>query len=90
MRGGRTASFENSPGFPNHSPDHYLLRLHNLDPVRFDKERVDPTMARVNAMDTAINQRFGALESRITALETNIEALLTLVGILARENRSAA
>ncbi|KAF9447894.1 hypothetical protein P691DRAFT_705890 [Macrolepiota fuliginosa MF-IS2] len=68
------------PGCTIHRPDHHLLRLHNLELARFERERVDPTVARINALETTVNERFEALEStvesRIATLESKVEARL--------------
>lgn len=71
---------KDGPGCTIHRPDHHLLRLHNLEPARFEREKVDPTVARINALETAVNHKFEVLESmvesRIAALETKVEARL--------------
>ncbi|KAF9441858.1 hypothetical protein P691DRAFT_682710, partial [Macrolepiota fuliginosa MF-IS2] len=75
-------------GSGDHSSSHHLLRLHNLEPARFEREKVDPIVARVGSLEAAVNGRFEALESRVQAriaaletriagLETKIEARLT-------------
>ncbi|KAF9445936.1 hypothetical protein P691DRAFT_777225 [Macrolepiota fuliginosa MF-IS2] len=78
----------NGPGSSDHRTFHHLLRIHNLKPARFEREKLDPTATRVSALESAVGEQFGALESRIntrfaaletrmTGLETKIEEHLT-------------
>lgn len=73
---------KDGPGCADHSPSHPLIRLHNLEPARFEREKVDLTVARVNALETAVGQRFGTLESRITSLENRTAGLETRIADL--------
>ncbi|KAF9447847.1 hypothetical protein P691DRAFT_775829, partial [Macrolepiota fuliginosa MF-IS2] len=69
------------PGSPTHCPDHHLLRIHNLAPVRFEREKVDPTVAHINALETNVDKRLGVLESavrtRIVTMESTVESRIT-------------
>lgn len=71
---------KDGPGSSIHRPDHHLLRLHNLEPARFEPEKVDSSVARIEALETAVNQKFEALEttmeSRFSALEIKVEERL--------------
>ncbi|KXN81069.1 hypothetical protein AN958_06142 [Leucoagaricus sp. SymC.cos] len=71
---------KDGPGSQAHRVDHHLLRIHNLETDRFEREKLDQTIVRINALETAVNGRFEALESavetRITALESKVEARL--------------
>jgi hypothetical protein len=71
---------KDGPGSSVHRVDHSLLRIHNLEPVHFENEKLDATVTRIKALESDMNQRFADLEStietRISTLESKVDARL--------------
>ncbi|KXN81067.1 hypothetical protein AN958_06140 [Leucoagaricus sp. SymC.cos] len=72
---------EDGPGSQTHRGDHHLLRIHHLALDRSEREKLDQTTVRINALETAVNERLEALgsavETRIATLESKVEARWT-------------
>ncbi|KXN86046.1 hypothetical protein AN958_10522 [Leucoagaricus sp. SymC.cos] len=64
---------ESFPEHATHRSDHPLLRIHNLLPVRFEREKVDATVARINTLETAVNEKLRDLDSRMGKIENKVE-----------------
>jgi hypothetical protein len=60
----------------SHRVDHTLVRLHNLIPVRFEKGKIDPSVARINELETVVKEKIVDLDNRIANLETKVEEKL--------------
>ncbi|KAF5348141.1 hypothetical protein D9756_010783 [Leucocoprinus leucothites] len=67
---------ETPPAGTSHRIDHPLIRLHNLLPERFEQEKVDVTVARIDDLETSVGKKVAELDTRIANLESTIEAKL--------------
>lgn len=90
---------KDGPSSPIHRSDHHLLRVNIRDP-NFEPQEIDPTVTRIDELESTVYSEFGALRqsvrSQILALEGTVDSKFTALEssvesrILALENKMEA